>query len=54
VVACLNGKWGFIDSSGKEATSFEYDSVECFVEHRARVEKNGKYGFIDDQGAIVQ
>jgi hypothetical protein len=53
VAARLNGKWGFVGDHGTEITLFEYDSVRCFYERRARVEKNGKYGFIDDKGDVV-
>jgi hypothetical protein len=53
VTAKMGGKWGFINRVGTEITLFEYDSVDGFNEHRARVEKKGKYGFIDDKGALV-
>lgn len=42
----LNGKWGFIDKTGKEVIPFIYDSVWYFSEGLAAVELNGKWGYI--------
>ena len=47
VGAKLNGKWGFIDKTGKEVIPFKYDYAEEFINGLARVKLNGKYGFID-------
>ena len=50
---CLNGKWGFIDKSGKEISKIKYDYVFFFSEGMARVLLNNKWGFIDEYGAEV-
>lgn len=54
-LACvkLNGKWGYIDKTGKEVIPCRYDYVESFVNGLARVELNGKYGYIDETGKEV-
>ncbi len=48
-----NGKYGFIDKTGKEVIPFEYDYVCDFHEGLAGARKNGKYGFIDKTGKVV-
>lgn len=57
-----NGKWGFIDESGKAVIPFEYDDVMSFSEGKAVVANAEKktdeyggytvwsYGFVDTQG----
>ena len=49
----LDGKWGFIDTNGKEIIPCKYDGVESFHEGLAYVTLNGKYGFIDTKGKEV-
>jgi hypothetical protein len=50
----LNGKWGYIDKTGKEITPLKYDDVEMdFSESLAWVELNGKYGYINKTGKEV-
>ncbi|EAK1349894.1 WG repeat-containing protein, partial [Campylobacter coli] len=49
----LNGKWGFIDKSGKIVIEPKFDGVGNFSEGLAGVELNGKWGFIDKSGKIV-
>jgi hypothetical protein len=50
----LNGKWGFIDTKGRQVIPLEYEYVaSCFKEGLAFVELNGKYGFIDRTGKKV-
>ncbi len=46
----LNGKWGFLDSSGTEAIPPLYDSVGVFSEGIVHAALDGKYGFIDRTG----
>ncbi len=48
-----DGKWGFVDQTGKEVVPLIYDSTENFNDGFARVEKNGKYGFVDKTGKEV-
>jgi hypothetical protein len=42
-----NGKYGFIDRSGKEVIPLEYERADDFHNGLARVTKNGKSGYID-------
>jgi hypothetical protein len=42
----LNGKWGFIDTTGKEIVTPKYDKLYDFHEGFARVELNGKDFYI--------
>ena len=46
----LNGKYGFIDKTGREVIPCKYDYTFKFSEGFAAVELNGKYGFIDKKG----
>ena len=48
----LNGKYGFIDKTGKEVTPIKYDDA-WFSEGLAQVKINGKWGFIDKTGKEV-
>jgi hypothetical protein len=43
----INGKWGFIDATGKEIVPCKYDKVWEFERGFAHVELNGKQGYID-------
>ena len=50
-----NGKWGFVDNSGKTKVNFEYDRVTEFNKYGyAGICKNGKWGSINSEGKIVQ
>lgn len=52
-VAALNGKYGFIDKTGREVIPVKYDSVWCRAfrkEGFIGVELNGKKGFVDVEG----
>lgn len=49
----LNGKYGFIDSTGHEAIPPMYDQVMWFKDGIARVELNGKWGWVDKQNKTV-
>ncbi|MDO4441411.1 MAG: WG repeat-containing protein [Moraxella sp.] len=48
-----NGKYGFIDKTGKAVIPVQYDFAWEFSEGLARVEQNDKYGFIDKTGKAV-
>ncbi|WP_170880351.1 WG repeat-containing protein [Paenibacillus odorifer] len=48
-----DGKWGFIDKTGKEVIAPQYDYARSFNEGLADVRKDGKYGFIDKTGKEV-
>ena len=49
----LNGKWGVINTEGKEVVPLKYDDVEYFHEGLAAVKLNGKWGFVDKEGKEV-
>ena len=49
----LDGKYGFIDRSGREITPVKYDDASRFSEGLAVVELDGKYGFIDRSGREI-
>jgi hypothetical protein len=51
--AKLNGKYGFIDKTGKEKIPFIYDYAYNFHEGYALVTKNGKNGFISPDNKIL-
>jgi hypothetical protein len=53
--AKLNGKWGYLDSSGKEITPFKYDKINtpCYCLTRIPVKYKGYWGFIDRSGKEV-
>ncbi|MBQ5914134.1 MAG: WG repeat-containing protein [Alistipes sp.] len=55
VVVKLNGKWGFIDKTGKEITPLKYDDVRVYGmnEGMVAVEFNDRYGYIDHTGKEV-
>ena len=48
-----NGKWGFVDKTGKVVIPLIYDDAGWFSEGLAEVGKNGKYGFVDKTGKVV-
>ena len=49
----LNGKWGFIDETGREICPCKYDWIYDFCEGLAKVKLNGKWGFIDTSGREI-
>ena len=49
----LNGKWGFVDETGKEMIPFKYENAGRFSEGLARVEYNSRWGFINKAGNAV-
>jgi hypothetical protein len=54
LAAKKNQKWGFIDTTGKEVLSFDYDDVTGgFVEDLVGVKKDGLWGYIDRKGNLV-
>ena len=52
----LNGKWGFIDKTGKEIVTPKYDDAKDFKEGLAWVELNGKGFYIKvfPDGKVVE
>jgi len=49
----LNGKYGFIDKTGKEVIPLIYDKVWHFEKNRAWVKIGDKYGFINPKGEEI-
>ena len=49
----LNGKYGFIDKTGKEVVPPIYDEIGFFLDDLAKVKLNGKMGFVDQTGKEV-
>ena len=49
----LNGKYGFIDKTGREVIPCKYDFAYGFSDGLASIELNGKYGYIDKTGREV-
>lgn len=45
-----DGKWGFIDKTGKIALPFAWDYASGFLAGRARVEQKKRWGFVDRNG----
>lgn len=48
-----NGKWGALDSLGKEVIPFQYDQIGPFSGGFAEASLNGKKGFLDENGAFT-
>lgn len=48
-----DGKWGFIDTEGKEQVPLVYDDANPFREGLADVRTEDKWGFIDTEGKVV-
>ncbi|MBR0599915.1 WG repeat-containing protein [Sinanaerobacter chloroacetimidivorans] len=44
------GKYGYLDKTGKSVIPFQYDSAWNFSEGLAAVERKGKWGYIDKEG----
>lgn len=48
-----NGKWGYINTHGREVLSCEYEHVDdYFYCGLALVKKDGKYGYVDKRGEL--
>ena len=50
---CREGKWGYIDKTGREVIHCQYDDAWGFREGLAVVDKSDKWGFIDKTGREV-
>jgi hypothetical protein len=49
----LNGKYGFVDKTGREVIPLIYDWAENFSNGQAKVKRNGKDSFIDRTGQEI-
>jgi hypothetical protein len=50
---CLNNKWGFIDTTGREIIQPQYNIANAFSEGLAAVCSENGWGFIDTTGKII-
>jgi len=48
-----NGKWGFIDVSGKEMIGFMFDDALSFGQHLAAIKQGELWGYINMSGNVV-
>jgi hypothetical protein len=48
-----DGKWGYIDRTGRVVIAQKFESAERFSEGLAAVVLDGKHGYIDAQGAMA-
>lgn len=48
-----NGKYGYIDETGKLVIEKKYDFAAPFTEGLAKVKSGGKWGFIDEKGEFA-
>src|ERR1700761_2885479 len=49
----VNGKWGFINTSGRLVIPADFDFAWGFSEGLASAWKDGKAGYIDESGKFV-
>jgi len=49
----IDGKWGFIDKTGKIAINPQFEDAWEFKEGLATIQLGNKYGYIDKSGKIV-
>lgn len=49
----LNGKWGFVDTKGKEVITLQYEEAKYFEEGYAAVKQNGKWGIINKENSVI-
>ena len=48
-----NGKWGFIDMTGKVIIPLQFDEADSFSEKLAAVQTDDKWGYINRTGTFV-
>ncbi|WP_176220607.1 WG repeat-containing protein [Cohnella massiliensis] len=49
----VDGKWGYIDTSGKEIVAPKYDEALNFSNGLAAIKVNNQWGFIDKSGKVI-
>ncbi len=49
-----NGKWGYLDPSGREAIPLVYDNASAFRDGVAYVQQGGNFEIINRSGAVLQ
>lgn len=53
IAVAKDGKWGFVNTSGKVILEPTYEDAHSFSNGLAAVKKDGKWGFIDPDGNVV-
>lgn len=53
LLICQNGKYGFMDKTGKVVIHPQFDCAADFCDGLARVKIGEKYGYIDESGLLV-
>jgi len=48
-----NGRWGYVDASGKPVVAAQYAAASPFLAGQAVVAKDGAYGFVNEEGKEV-
>jgi hypothetical protein len=51
--ACIDGKYGLINTKGIFVARAEYEAIGVLVEGRARVKLDGKWGLVDGEGRRI-
>ncbi|GAC1428811.1 MAG: hypothetical protein NVSMB6_28450 [Burkholderiaceae bacterium] len=49
----IDGKWGYIDHTGKVVIQPKFELASAFFNGMASIMMGGKYGYIDKTGTIV-
>jgi hypothetical protein len=50
---CIDGKWGFVDQTGKIVIECQYEDALSFGQHLAAVKIDGLWGYINTYGDIA-
>ncbi len=53
IAVAIDGKWGYIDSLGRQVIACQFDAAEPFRNGRAVVMVDGRYGIINRRGEII-
>lgn len=53
IAVCINGKWGFVDTEGKEIVKPQYSEAKSFCNGLAAVSNGNEWGFINQDGKLV-
>lgn len=53
IAVCKDGKWGYVDSDGKELIAPQFQEAKSFSNGLAAVSNGEQWGFIDAEGRLV-
>lgn len=53
IAVCKDGKWGFVNTEGKEIVKPTYEAAHSFSNGLAAVCKDGKWGYINQENIVV-